>query len=114
MSTRQGDAEQARLTTTPSTTRDVVAEIGIRLLDDAHMAWHQAELECEHALCAWCDATPGLAAEQYVRYRAALDREEAAARDLERLWEVARWGHKMLTGPNAVEDRCISTDADDS
>lgn len=97
MSTRQGDAGQARSTTTEPGARNVIAEIGIRLLDDAHMAWQQAELECEQALSAWCDEAPGLAAGRYLCYRAALDREEAAARDLQRLWEVARWGHKLLT-----------------
>ena len=97
MSTRQGDAGQARSTTTWSRRRNVVAEIGIRLLDDAQMAWQQAEFECERALSAWCDGAPGRGADGYLRYRAALDREEAAARDLERLWEVARWGHKVLT-----------------
>ena len=101
MSTRQGDAGQAGSTTTESRTRTVVAEIGLRLLDDAHMAWQHAELECENALNAWCDAAPGPAAERYLRYRAALDREEAAARDLERLWEVAQWGHKLLAAAAA-------------
>ena len=95
MSAQQQDA--SRTTDSETSNRNVVAEIGIRLLDDAHMAWQQAELECEQALSAWCDAAPGLAADRYVRYRAALDREEAAARDLERLWEVARWGHEALT-----------------
>jgi hypothetical protein len=99
MGTRQRDAEQARSTETGSEPRkqDVIAEIGIRLLDDAQMAWQQAELECGQALTAWRDGAPALSADGYLRYRAALDREEAAARDLQRLWEVARWGHEALT-----------------
>jgi hypothetical protein len=99
MSTRQEDAGGARTETRGSEpdTKKVIAEIGIRLLDDAHMAWQLAELECEHALRAWCDGAPGPTGDRYVSYRAALDREEAAARDLQRLWEVARWGNDALT-----------------
>jgi hypothetical protein len=99
MSTSRQDATQERSTTTGPAppTRNVIAEIGIRLLDDAHMAWQLAELECEHALSAWCDGAPGPTVDGYLRYRAALDREEAAAHDLQRLWEVARWGHEAIT-----------------
>jgi len=69
-----------------NTDRDVAA-IGIRLLDDAYAAWAAAEGECECALRAWQDSHRQAAA--YPAYRAALDREEAAARDLERLTEIA-------------------------
>jgi hypothetical protein len=62
-----------------------MAMIGIRLFDDAHMAWEAAEVEAEQALRAWCDDGRPAA---YQAYRAALDREEAAARDLERLHEL--------------------------
>jgi hypothetical protein len=62
-----------------------VAEIGVRLLDDAYMAWFAAESECEQALRAWFDGTSGNRARAYFAYRAALDREEAAAHDLQRL-----------------------------
>jgi hypothetical protein len=67
-----------------------VAEIGVRLLDDAYMAWFTAETECARALRTWFDRdahepTRGV----YYAYLAALDREEAAARDLQRLWELA-------------------------
>jgi hypothetical protein len=62
-----------------------VAEIAIRLLDDAYMSWHRAQIECHDALRAWLDSgSPGRTDTDLV-YRAALDREEAAARDLERL-----------------------------
>ena len=66
-----------------------VAEIGVRLLDDAYLAWFSAESECENALRAWFKATGDRSAGAYLSYRAALDREEAAARDLARLWRLA-------------------------
>ena len=62
-----------------------IALIGIRLLDDAYMAWQAAELDAEQSLRAWCDGGHEAA---YQAYRAAVDREEAAARDLERLHEL--------------------------
>lgn len=67
-----------------------VLSIGVRLLDDAYMAWFAAESECEQALHAWFDGTSGKRAEAYCAYRAAVDREEAAARDLQRLGELAQ------------------------
>lgn len=67
-----------------------VAEIGVRLLDDAYMAWFAAESECAQTLRAWFDGTSGKRVEAYFAYRAALDREEAAARDLQRLGELAK------------------------
>jgi len=65
--------------------RNTVAEIGVRLLDDAYIAWFNAESDCEQALRAWLDGTSSNHAHAYFAYRAALDREEAAARDLQRL-----------------------------
>jgi hypothetical protein len=65
-----------------------VAEIGVRLLDDAYLAWFSAEVECEVALRTWLGGAGAGHAITYFTYRAALDREEAAARDLERLWEL--------------------------
>ena len=76
--------------------RHELAEIGMRLLDEAHMAWQWAELECEAALHAWYEGSPRTSAAGYLSYRAALDREEAAAHDLQRLWELARSGHEAL------------------
>ena len=67
-----------------------VAAIGVRLLDDAYLAWFTAEDEAERALRAWSDGSGSTRAMSYAAYRAALDREEAAARDLERLWAVSR------------------------
>jgi hypothetical protein len=66
-----------------------VAEIGVRLLDDAYLAWFSAESQCEGALRTWFEGTGADRATSYLSYRAALDREEAAARDLQRLWQLA-------------------------
>lgn len=74
-----------------------VAEIGVRLLDDAYLAWFSAEGECERALRAWSAGSGREGAHAYLAYRAALDREEAAARDLQRLWQVARPCRDTLT-----------------
>jgi hypothetical protein len=76
--------------------RHELAEIGMRLLDEAHTTWQWAELECEAALHAWYERSPRTNIGGYLAYRAALDREEAAAHDLQRLWELARSGHDAL------------------
>jgi len=68
--------------------RDAV-EIGVRLLDDAHTTWLIAESETEQALEAWRDGGSGTRALGYGAYLAAVEREEAAARDLRRLYEIA-------------------------
>ena len=80
-----------------------VAEIGVRLLDDAYLAWFAAESDCEQALRAWLDGTRVNGAEAYFAYRAALDREEAAARDLERLSQVAEPCRDSLGARNEGE-----------
>ena len=64
-----------------------VGGIAIRLLDDVYMAWSRAQTECHIALRAWFDSGT-TNREAYHAYRAALDREEAAAVDLERLSEL--------------------------
>jgi hypothetical protein len=66
-----------------------VAEIGVRLLDDAYLAWFVAESECERALRGWFEAVGAQRAGAHLSYRAALDREDAAARDLERVWTAS-------------------------
>jgi hypothetical protein len=66
-----------------TTARDV-GGIAIRLLDDVYTAWSRAQLECHIALRAWLDSG-SLNHAAYYAYHAALDREEAAAVDLERL-----------------------------
>jgi hypothetical protein len=66
-----------------------VAMIGVRLIDDAYLAWFYAESEAETMLRGWFQATGERRKVAYLAYRAALEREEAAARDLERLWLLA-------------------------
>jgi hypothetical protein len=73
-----------------------LTQTDLRALDDAYLAWFSAESECESALHAWLEGAGGDGATAYAVYRAALDREEAAARDLQRLWELPepRLGHE--------------------
>ena len=59
-----------------------LAEIGVRLTDDAYIAWHAAESECERAFRGWSHSGASNRAAAYCIYRPALDREEGAARDL--------------------------------
>lgn len=59
--------------------------MGVRLVDDAYLAWLCAEAESEIALRSWAEASGSARARAYAAYRATLDREEAAALDLERL-----------------------------
>jgi hypothetical protein len=47
-------------------------------------------------LRGWCDATGGRREAAYLAYRAALEREDASARDLERLSRLASTGHEVL------------------
>jgi hypothetical protein len=54
------------------------------------MNWVAAEVESEHALRAWFDADATQGADAYLAYRAAVDREEAAARDLQRLSDLTQ------------------------
>ena len=63
--------------------------VDIRLADEIYMAWSTAKLECHQALEAWFAAGRGERADANCAYRAALDREEAAARDLEELCRLA-------------------------
>jgi hypothetical protein len=79
------------------------AEIGVRLLDDAHLVWSAAQLECEIALHDWLDAGSRDNAARYSRYRAALDREAAAALDLQRLCELAGPCHDRLADCEPVQ-----------
>jgi hypothetical protein len=66
-----------------------LARIGARLLDDAYMAWLIAESEAEEAFQAWLDPATCTREVAYRAYLAAVDREAAAARDLQRLGEIA-------------------------
>jgi hypothetical protein len=78
-----------------STSRDL-AVIAVRVLDDAHMTWVAAEVESERALHAWCKGVASRRAAAYLAYRAAVDREETAARDLQRLSELTQPYQKRL------------------
>jgi hypothetical protein len=69
-------------------TEPEVAMIGVRLIDDAYLAWFSAESEAETMLRTWSQATGERRYAAYLAYRAALEREEASARDLERLWRL--------------------------
>jgi hypothetical protein len=73
----------------PENAETEISEIGICLGDDGYLAWFTAESECERVLHAWFDASAGDRATAYCVYRAALDREEAAAQHLQRLREPA-------------------------
>jgi hypothetical protein len=66
-----------------------VAQIGVRLLDDAYLAWFSAEIECDTALQVWFQSIGAAREDRYLSYLAALGREEASARDLERLWQLS-------------------------
>ena len=77
------------------TSRDL-AVIGVRLLDDAYMAWVEAEAESERALRTWFNGAGSQDATAYLAYRAAVDREEAAAGDLQRLCELTEPYQKLL------------------
>ena len=73
-----------------------VMKISVRLLDDAHSAWLAAESECDRALRVWLRRRSPDRTAAYSSYRAALDREEAAARDLQRLSELVEPAEQQL------------------
>ncbi len=73
-----------------------VAAIGVRLLDDAYLAWFGAESECESTLHGWFRAPGDLSAGAYLAYQAALEREEDAARELQRLWQLSGSSRETL------------------
>lgn len=54
-------------------------------VDDAYSAWFNAQSRCAHALDVWRSAPRAGRADAYDVYLAALDLEEATARELERL-----------------------------
>jgi hypothetical protein len=57
----------------------------MRRRDNAYILWAATESESGDALGAWFAAVPSRRPSAYAVYRAALEREEAAARHLERL-----------------------------
>ena len=80
-----------------SNTTGEIAGIGIRLLDDAYLNWVAAAVQSEHALRAWFDAPAPHSRDAYLAYRAAADREQAAALDLERLSDLTRPCQEQFT-----------------
>jgi hypothetical protein len=78
-------------------TRRAVAAIAVRVLDDAHMTWVAAEVESEHALRAWFGAGARERDGAYLAYRSAVDREETAAHDLQRLYALTQPSQERLT-----------------
>lgn len=54
------------------------------------LKWTAAEAESGHALRAWFTATASDRTAAYLAYHAAVDREEAAALDLQRLCELTQ------------------------
>jgi hypothetical protein len=62
----------------------------VRVLGDPPMTWVAAEVDSEHALRTWFDAGAPQGACAYHADRAAVEREEAAARDLQRLAELTQ------------------------
>jgi hypothetical protein len=57
----------------------------VRLREDAYISWAAAEIEAGTALQTWFAATESRRPLAYAVYLAALEREEAAAHDVERL-----------------------------
>ena len=75
-----------------------VASIWIRLVDEAYMSWCTAQTQSQNALRAWFDAGPRDRAAANWAYRAALDREQAAASDLESLSQLDATRHSARLG----------------
>jgi hypothetical protein len=70
--------------------------IAARAVNDAHLTWVAAEVESDHALRAWFGAVAPQRAGAYLAYRAAVDREEAAARDLLRMYALTQACHEWV------------------
>jgi hypothetical protein len=68
----------------------------LRQPQDLHAVWAAAEAACAQALHCWFQAEPGGRGVAYHAYRAALDREAAAALDLQRRCERAA---RLVTAP---------------
>jgi hypothetical protein len=78
----------ARVSPAPDTLAACCSRVRLRLSDAAYAAWQVAQLECELALLAWRILGPHRGPATHASYRAALAREEAAARDFEELYRV--------------------------
>jgi hypothetical protein len=69
-----------------------LAPAELRHVGDGYSAWRIAAAQSGEALRAWLQAEPDFRGTMYVAYRAALDREEAAALDLQGRWPRAQRG----------------------
>ena len=67
-----------------------------RVVNDAQLTWVAAEIESEDALRAWFGAVAPQRVGAYLAYGAAVDREKAAARDLQRLYALTQACHARL------------------
>jgi len=83
------------------TIRHEAADAELRGLEDAYLAWLEAAVDSERALHHWFDGAPREHAPLYAAYRAALDREEAAAAELERL-SGTRSGRPAVRASHAI------------
>lgn len=104
MSARQNQSDTGSPAAARSQARipSEAVEIGFRLFESAYAAWVAAEAESGEALRGWFSGTTRPDGQGYFAYRAALDREEAAALDLQRLCELGKPGHPEGRG-RAIE-----------
>ena len=72
----------------------------IRRRDNAYILWAATETACDEALRVWRAAPRGESKAAYAAYCAALEREEAAARHLERLSMSVGRGVTAATVPS--------------
>jgi hypothetical protein len=72
-------------------------------LGDAFLTWFSAEAASETALQAWWHSTGSSRSTTYLAYRASLDREELAARNLERLSNLTEPGRSGI----AIEGQAV-------
>jgi hypothetical protein len=86
-----------------------IAEIGVRLLDDAYTAWRAAAMDAGAALRAWLEGSSRNRDIGWFAYLAALDREEAAAHDLERLSQLTHPCVAQITSPMIGESTAHPT-----
>jgi hypothetical protein len=73
---------------TPEHAVNEAGSVRIRLADEVYASWSAAQVECHEALEAWFRAGASDRAAAHCAYRAALDREGTAARDLEWLLNI--------------------------
>lgn len=77
-------------------------------VETAHRGWVEAAGEAKRALHAWLDGAGRDQRSLYVVYRAALDREEAAARELERL-SGAGFGGRLVPATHWIGSHTYGT-----